>query len=85
MTEAALVFLGLLITGVPIAFTILGASVVYFMLNPMMASIVAQRMSSSLESFPLLAVPFFIVAGAAMARGGIAQRLYHLADGLVGH
>ncbi len=85
MTEASLTFLLLLISGVPIAFTILGASVIYFTFNPMMASIVAQRMSSSLESFPLLAVPFFIVAGAAMARGGIARRLYHLADGMVGH
>jgi tripartite ATP-independent transporter DctM subunit len=75
----------LLVVGVPIAFTILGASVVYFTFNPLMASIVAQRMASALESFPLLAVPFFIVAGAAMARGGIAQRLYHLADGMVGH
>lgn len=85
MIETSLVFLALLVIGVPIAFTILGACVVYFMLNPMMASIVAQRMASSLESFPLLAVPFFIVAGAAMAQGGIARRLYHLADGLVGH
>lgn len=85
MILCALTFLLLLCLGVPIAFTILGASVAYFTLNPMMASIVAQRMSSSLESFPLLAVPFFILAGGAMARGGIARRLYHLADGLVGH
>jgi tripartite ATP-independent transporter DctM subunit len=82
---AAAVFALLLVLGVPIAFIMLGASVVYFIENPMMASIVAQRMSSSLESFPLLAVPFFIVAGAAMANGGIAQRLYDFADGLVGH
>ena len=85
MTEAALAFAVLLLLGVPIAFVILGASVVYFTLNPLMASIVAQRMAGALESFPLLAVPFFIVAGAAMARGGIAQRLYDFADGLVGH
>lgn len=85
MTLAACIFFFLLICGVPIAFTILGASVGYFVVNPLMASIVAQRMASSLESFPLLAVPFFIVAGAAMARGGIARRLYHLADGMVGH
>lgn len=85
MLEASLTFLLLLILGVPIAFVILGASVVYFTLNPLMATVVAQRMASSLESFPLLAVPFFIVAGAAMARGGIARRLYHLADGMVGH
>ena len=85
MILAGCIFIALLVFGVPIAFTILGASVGYFAVNPMMASIVAQRMASSLESFPLLAVPFFIVAGAAMARGGIAQRLYHLADGMVGH
>ena len=85
MTLAAVAFLALLALGVPIGFTILGASVAYFAVNPLMASIVAQRMSSALESFPLLAIPFFVVAGAAMARGGIARRLYHFADGLVGH
>lgn len=85
MTLVAIVFVLLLVLGVPIAFVILGASVLYFAINPLMASIVAQRMASSLESFPLLAVPFFIVAGAFMARGGIAKRLYDLADGLVGH
>ena len=58
MITAAFVFTLLLVLGVPIAFIMLGASVVYFIENPMMASIVAQRMSSSLESFPLLAVPF---------------------------
>lgn len=85
MITSAIVFAVLLLLGVPIAFILLGASVAYFLENPMMASIVAQRMSSSLESFPLLAVPFFVVAGAAMANGGIAQRLYDFADGLVGH
>lgn len=85
MIISGVVFILLLVLGVPIAFVILGASVFYFTLNPMMASTVAQRMASSLESFPLLAVPFFIVAGAAMARGGIARRLYDFADGLVGH
>ena len=85
MTVIAIVFVLLLVLGVPIAFVILGASVVYFTLNPLMTSIVAQRMASSLESFPLLAVPFFIVAGAFMAHGGIAKRLYDLADSLVGH
>lgn len=85
MLLTAAIFFLLLVLGVPIAFVLLGASVAYFIENPMMTSIVAQRMSSSLESFPLLAVPFFVVAGAAMARGGIAQRLYDFAGGLVGH
>lgn len=85
MILSTIVFFLLLAFGVPVGFVMLGASVFYFIENPMMASIVAQRMSSSLESFPLLAVPFFVFAGAAMARGGIADRLYDLADGLVGH
>ncbi|WP_292898153.1 TRAP transporter large permease [Nitratireductor sp.] len=85
MTLIAIVFLLLLVLGTPIAFVLLGTSVAYFAVNPMMASIVAQRMSSALESFPLLAVPFFVVAGAAMARGGIAERLYGFANALVGH
>lgn len=85
MILVTVVFFALLAFGVPIAFVMLGTSVFYFVENPIMTSIVAQRMSSSLESFPLLAVPFFVFAGAAMARGGIADRLYDVADGLVGH
>jgi tripartite ATP-independent transporter DctM subunit len=85
MTFATIAFALLLCLGQPIGFVMLGASMVYFLQNPMMASIVAQRMASSLESFPLLAVPLFVVAGCAMARGGIAERLYGFAEALVGH
>ncbi len=85
MTLAAIAFVLLLALGVPVGFVMLGASMAYFAQNPMMASIVAQRLSSGLESFPLLAIPLFVVAGAAMARGGIAERLYGFCDALVGH
>jgi len=85
MTIVVIAFLLLLVLGIPIAFVILGPSLLYLALNPLMSSIVAQRMASSLESFPLLAVPFFVVAGAFMGVGGIAKRLYDLADALVGH
>lgn len=85
MTVLAITFLVLLALGLPVGFVMLGASMVYFVQNPMMASIVAQRLSSGLESFPLLAVPLFLVAGCAMARGGIAERLYAFAETLVGH
>lgn len=85
MTIAAIAFFVLLGLGLPVGFVMLGASMAYFAQNPMMASIVAQRMSSGLESFPLLAIPLFVVAGAAMARGGIAERLYGFCDTLVGH
>lgn len=85
MVVMASVFILLLVLGVPIAFVVLGSSITYFIFNPLTPSIVAQRMSSALESFPLLAIPFFIVAGVAMARGGIAYRLYDFANVLVGH
>jgi tripartite ATP-independent transporter DctM subunit len=78
-------FLLLIVAGMPIAFVLLGSSMIYFVANPISAAVFAQRLSTSLESFPLLAVPFFVVAGAAMARGGLAERLYSFADGLVGH
>lgn len=85
MTLLGITFLVLLAMGLPIGFVMLGASMAYFLQNPMMASIVAQRMSSGLESFPLLAIPLFLVAGSAMSRGGIAERLYAFAETLVGH
>ena len=85
MTIAVIAFVVLIILRVPIGFTMLGASAAYFALNPMMASILAQRMSSSMESFPLLAIPLFVVVGCAMARGGIAEKLYGFAESLVGH
>jgi len=85
MILATLAFVLLLAFGLPVGFVMLGASMTYFFQNPMMASIVAQRMSSGIESFPLLAIPLFVVAGAAMARGGIADRLYGFCETLVGH
>lgn len=85
MTVVAIVFVILLALGLPVGFVMLGASMAYFAINPMMTSLVAQRMSSGLESFPLLAIPLFVVAGAAMARGGIADRLYAFCETLVGH
>ena len=85
MIFASVAFVVLLALGLPVGFVMLGASMAYFVLNPMMASIVAQRMSTGLESFPLLAIPLFVVAGAAMARGGIAERLYGFCEALVGH
>lgn len=85
MTIVAIVFVLLLVLGLPVGFVMLGASMAYFTLNPLMASLVAQRMSSGLESFPLLAIPLFVIAGAAMARGGIADRLYAFCETLVGH
>lgn len=71
--------------GIPIAFAVLLAAFAYFVLSPMPDAVLIQRMVATLESFPLLAVPFFILAGVAMARGGIATRILGLADAIVGH
>ncbi|TRX52064.1 TRAP transporter large permease [Fulvivirga sp. M361] len=80
-------FLLLLAIGVPIAYSI-GISSLFTMLVsiPMMPSIttLAQRMATALDSFALLAIPFFILAGQLMNRGGIAERLIDFAKVLVG-
>jgi TRAP-type C4-dicarboxylate transport system permease large subunit len=80
-------FLFLLVIGVPIAFSI-GIAGVLTMLVSIDAlpafTTYAQRMATGLDSFALLAIPFFILAGNIMNQGGIAMRLINLAKILVG-
>ncbi|MCF8247058.1 MAG: TRAP transporter large permease subunit [Saprospiraceae bacterium] len=82
-----LTFLILLAIGVPIAWSI-GISSLCTMLVSIPAlpafTTVAQRMGTGLDSFALLAIPFFIIAGEIMNRGGIARRLVDFAKTLVG-
>lgn len=90
MNEAivlGLVFVVLLLAGVPIAFTIgLAAfAALAVSLDPGSAStVLAQRLATGLDSFALLAIPFFILSGNLMNRGGIAARLVDLAKVVVG-
>lgn len=77
--------IGTLGLGLPIAFVLLGAGLVYFMQADGPSEIVMQRFFAGIEPFPLLAIPLFILAGTVMARGGMAERLLDFADGLVGH
>lgn len=75
-----------LLAGVPVAFALLGSALIYFLLAPEASPLILlQRMQAMLQSFPLLAVPFFVLAGSAMARGGIAERIVAFVDTLVGH
>lgn len=80
-------FIVLLGIGVPIAWSI-GLSSLLTMLISIPAlpafTTVAQRMTNGLDSFALLAIPFFILAGQIMNRGGIARRLINFAKTLVG-
>jgi tripartite ATP-independent transporter DctM subunit len=90
MNEAVvllLVFAVLLAAGVPIAFTLgLAAfAALAVSLDPGSAStVLAQRLATGLDSFALLAIPFFILSGNLMNRGGIAARLVDLARVVVG-
>ena len=80
-------FLILLAIGVPIAWSIGFSSLLTMLISiPTIPAFttVAQRMATGLDSFALLAIPFFILAGHIMNRGGIARRLINFAKALVG-
>ncbi len=83
----AFCFAALLAIGVPIAYSIGLATVVTMLLSMDLVPAVtttAQRIATGLDSFALLAIPFFILAGQIMNRGGIARRLIDFAKALLG-
>ena len=77
----------LFLLNVPIAFSLISSAMVYFLFlnNSIPVSLVMQRFISSAESFPLLAIPFFIMVGSVMNYSGISRSLLEFADSLVGH
>src|ERR687894_739121 len=78
-------FLVLMLIGVPVAISMAVASVLYLVIYGVAPDIiVAQRMIAGVESFPLLAVPFFILAGNLMNVAGVTGRIYAFAVALVG-
>src|SRR6195952_4514513 len=78
-------FLVLMLCGLPVAVAMAGASLVYVLASGSVPDVVvAQRMIAGIESFPLLAVPFFILAGNLMNVAGITGRIYDFAVALVG-
>lgn len=82
----ALVLIGLFVLGVPIAVSMgLAALAAIVVSGNIPIEVLAQRVVTGVDSFPLLAVPFFILAGALMNSGGITVRLVRLAGALVGH
>jgi TRAP-type transport system large permease protein len=79
-------FAGLVIVELPIGFALaLSAMAVITLDMPIPVTVVVQRMASGIESFPLLAIPLFILAGNLMNRAGIAERIFAFALALVGH
>src|SRR5437764_405167 len=78
--------LGAMALGIPIAYALLVTGVALMVhLNQFDAQILAQNVISGADSFPLLAVPFFILAGEIMNVGGLSRRIVDLALALVGH
>src|SRR5712672_2593474 len=78
-------FVALMVGGVPVAMAMAVASLVYVMVSGNIPDfVVIHRMYGGVDSFPLLAVPFFIWAGNLMNSAGITNRIYNFALALVG-
>lgn len=77
----------LILLGIPIAVSMGVVAIVTFICldETMLIMMVSQRMYASTTSFPLLAIPFFILAGSLMNTGGITKRIFRFAGALVGH
>ncbi len=75
----------LLLIGTPVAVAMLAASLLDVLIFGLPPVISAERLSSAINSFPLLAIPFFILAGVLMNRGGLTQRLVDVSRAFVGH
>ncbi|WP_444685279.1 TRAP transporter large permease [Alkalicoccus luteus] len=88
MTEAILFisFAVLLLLSVPVGIALGVATLLTIVFADVQTiDFLAQAMVTSIDSFPLMAVPFFIIAGEIMGRGGITERLFGVANSLVGN
>src|ERR1700712_399214 len=88
MTIAVFIFslLGAMAIGMPIAYALIicGVALMTY-LGIYDSQIIAQNVINGVDSFPLMAVPFFILAGEVMNTGGLAKRILNFAIALVGH
>ena len=88
MTVAVFTFslLGAMSLGMPIAFALLVCAVALMVSQGQMdATILSQKLLEGADSFPLLAIPFFLLTGELMNAGGISRRIVHFALAWVGH
>lgn len=77
-------FILLLLIGVPIALALGAATAATLFYIDMPTSVVAQRIFTALDSSGIMAIPFFVLAGNLMTRGGISRRIVDLANAVVG-
>jgi len=74
----------LLLLNVPLAISVALASILFLMNSDFSEFVAVQRMITGLDSFPLMAIPLFMLAGKIMEKGGISKRLVDFASSLVG-
>jgi tripartite ATP-independent transporter DctM subunit len=85
MTALILVFISVLIAGVPVFIALAGSSLIFtHFIGNIPDFVVLHRMAGGIDSFPLLAVPFFILAGNLMNSAGITNRIYDFAVATAG-
>ena len=82
-----IIALVLYFTGIPIAYALFAAALTYFGFidTTTMPYLLMQKFVTATQSFPFLAIPFFIMCGSIMNYGGISARLMDFADALTGH
>lgn len=86
ITSLFLTFLVLLLLGVPISLVMILASTLAILgFSQYSLDVLAQKLFSQSNSFPLMAIPFFVFAGGVMSKGGMSARLIHLASSVVGN
>lgn len=85
LTILCISFFGLLILGVPVAFSIGLAALMTILYEGLPMAVIFQQMTSGMNVFSFLAIPFFIFAGELMLYGGIADKIVDFAKSLVGH
>ena len=79
-----IIFFTLALVGIPVAFALLLSSVVGLYLSDISVMVVSHRLFKGINSFPLLAVPFFLLAGRLMTTAGVAQDMVNFSESLVG-
>lgn len=80
-----IIFLVLLILGVPIAFSLGFSSLFYLFANGIPQTVIAQKFYAGMDSFTLLCIPGFMLAGALMNGGGITKRILNFCNSFLGH
>ncbi len=85
LSVVVIVFFVVALIGVPLAFAFGLAAIAGLAWSNMPYDLMAEKMVFAVDSFPLMAIPFFMLAGELMVEGGIIQRLVALTNALVGH